>query len=73
MNLLDLGKDERFEVPEVSEGGGVHGKRLVRRGGSGRLLLPGEEVEVLAAYCQSGMNRKRRKQGGDERNEKNRI
>lgn len=65
MNLPDLGKDNVFEVPEISEGGGVHGQRLVRRGKGVCLLLSGEEVEMLAAYCQSSM-KIRRKEGGNE-------
>lgn len=52
VDLLHLGKDNAFKVPEITEGGCVHGQRLVRRREGCRLLLPDEEVEVLAAYCQ---------------------
>ena len=52
VDLLHLGKDNAFKVPEIAEGGCVHGQRLVRRREGCRLLLPDEEVEVLAAYCQ---------------------
>lgn len=59
MNFLHVAKDGGFEVPEVSEGGRVDRKLLVRRGEGTRLLFPGEEVEILAAYGQSGVQKDR--------------
>ena len=42
--------EDPLEVAEVAQSGGVNGHRLVGIGESLRLIVPGENVEVLAPY-----------------------
>ena len=49
VNFPYAAKDNAFEVAETSHGGSVDRQRLVRRGEGARLLLPREEVAMLAA------------------------
>ena len=49
VNFPYAAKDNAFEVAETSQGGSVDRQRPVRRGEGARLLLPREEVAMLAA------------------------